>query len=629
MLELIVGGKHIEYSEISLNFAMKSPIFNDADGSAVFNFTIPTTPKNKKIFGFANRLNIASSNNEYNIIIKYCGLEMFSGILLVNTSQPDFFECSAGISKGAFNYLIKNLTIQQTTPDEIINVAHEDTDLVWGLKLHTEYEQFIDKCYPETNIAVFPIVNDDAMADANNIFQYYKTYYQSNLNFWDIEEQKFLTLVNNINNLAIDIPKLLYMKTYNLFTPFVYNSHVLKNIFAYLNYTLETNPFETNLELSKLVIYQIKLANEKKAEYIFIAGLLNSDVHMYEQKPFLDINVKDYVPEIIGEDYLSGLLNMFGCALFVSNFNRTAKIVFLKDIISSSDIVVLQTKSSDYQITVEPITEYLLSQTFDSEDSLNDMHMVNLNDYNVKDPVVNKSLLLVDVFGAYNNDVRFVENERMYYKCSIGEEYLAVLPYWEKLCYENLLEYGTGTEVIEVKASSPAMEMPYYAQPPYKHQEMLIPHVSQKCIIPGLIPSYKNKCSLRLMFYRGMVEGFYGTPEDSGSGWVTPPTRDLYPLGSNNVYDIDGNKIADANLSLLWDGEYGLYENFWKQWVEQRPLTKIVKIKNLLMPIEIRKLDFSKKYRISDNNYLLKEVRFTITDKDNGPVMAEIDAYLV
>ena len=47
------------------------------------------------------------------------------------------------------------------------------------------------------------------------------------------------------------------------------------------------------------------------------------------------------------------------------------------------------------------------------------------------------------------------------------------------------------------------------------------------------------------------------------------------------------------------------------------------------MPIEIRKLDFSKKYRISDNNYLLKEVRFTITDKDNGPVMAEIDAYLV
>jgi len=94
--------------------------------------------------------------------------------------------------------------------------------------------------------------------------------------------------------------------------------------------------------------------------------------------------------------------------------------------------------------------------------------------------------------------------------------------------------------------------------------------------------------SPRLLFYRGMQK-------DSNN--------DDYPMGSSDVWDYDWNKISDANLSLRWDGDYGLYEKCWKgflHWWINRKLAKW-KVKDPCV------FDFDKIYTIDRSRYILKK----------------------
>jgi hypothetical protein len=98
-----------------------------------------------------------------------------------------------------------------------------------------------------------------------------------------------------------------------------------------------------------------------------------------------------------------------------------------------------------------------------------------------------------------------------------------------------------------------------------------------------------------------------------------------YPLGTNDVYNAYGQKIPEANLSLKWDGQYGIYERFAKEFITwYNTMAKPVTI--LMQPtVEDLFMDFSVKKRINGIDYLLDEIRGEITGDKLS--VAEVDAW--
>jgi hypothetical protein len=72
--------------------------------------------------------------------------------------------------------------------------------------------------------------------------------------------------------------------------------------------------------------------------------------------------------------------------------------------------------------------------------------------------------------------------------------------------------------------------------------------------------------------------------------------------------------LADGgNLSLRYTGSQGIFNLFWKDWVDWIMKTrKAVKIEKQMGFIELKDIDFTKRYRMNGINYLISEISVTL-----------------
>jgi hypothetical protein len=109
-----------------------------------------------------------------------------------------------------------------------------------------------------------------------------------------------------------------------------------------------------------------------------------------------------------------------------------------------------------------------------------------------------------------------------------------------------------------------------------------------------------NKFSLRLLFYNGLQE-------DSLSN--------DYPQGS----------FATSALSLRWSGSTGLYNTYFKNWLDFLAETKGVNRNIRFNIVDILTLDTSRKTMIEYNKFLYSKITTTISQKDGmKPSKAEM-----
>lgn len=94
--------------------------------------------------------------------------------------------------------------------------------------------------------------------------------------------------------------------------------------------------------------------------------------------------------------------------------------------------------------------------------------------------------------------------------------------------------------------------------------------------------------SARLLFYRGMQP-------DSNT--------DDYPMGSYDNLDMNENQIAGRNLSLKWEGEFGIYNQLYKNyitwWLNRRQLNHLI--------VDPSRLNFIDKVTINRIDLILKK----------------------
>jgi hypothetical protein len=94
-------------------------------------------------------------------------------------------------------------------------------------------------------------------------------------------------------------------------------------------------------------------------------------------------------------------------------------------------------------------------------------------------------------------------------------------------------------------------------------------------------------------------------------------------MGSSDNLDRIGTQLTGKNLCLKWEGEFGLYEQLWKNyltwWMARKQVTWYIK--------DPSDLSFTKKYAIQGNHYLLKKRTVNLTQRGVEP--GECEFYLV
>lgn len=112
-----------------------------------------------------------------------------------------------------------------------------------------------------------------------------------------------------------------------------------------------------------------------------------------------------------------------------------------------------------------------------------------------------------------------------------------------------------------------------------------------------------------IMFWRGMLDTF--------------KAPDKYPCITPYNYDHFGNRLG--NISLSWDGQDGLINNFhlpFKNWIEMDKLR--CRGSFLLTPLDIKNLDLMKKKHINGRLFFIEKLNLTIKKNSISPALADL-----
>ncbi len=320
-----------------------------------------------------------------------------------------------------------------------------------------------------------------------------------------------------------------------------------------------------------------------------------------DEKAFL---LSDFLPEQLLSDFFRDLCSALGITFKVNSLTRTITLAYYDDIIADPTSVEFSDNISVAPtLTPESFNGYKIEYKAPSCQYIND-YVKSLEGLTIKGTV--------NIFnqlppGAAINDCYYVTSRKAWYIWNYDTE-LTVLN-WIHHSFDHPLIQETIDENSEDQQFS--MEMPLntilmdYHHPVDGAGDKTINSGLRGWITPAwftpcnfrLLPeSSRSDDSLALLFYRGMVN-------DSND--------ETYPLGSNTVYDYDGNVIANQALTI--NGAHGIYETRLRRFIEfmlQSPGDYT--FKKQLTPIEIANLDFFRWHKIQGVDYLLKEVRFNI-----------------
>jgi len=181
------------------------------------------------------------------------------------------------------------------------------------------------------------------------------------------------------------------------------------------------------------------------------------------------------------------------------------------------------------------------------------------------------------------NEIRLVRSLGLYYQYA-GEEVDDVMEYtWRKYSID-FQDFRLGANPEEFTAKASTLPMIHY-QRVLGGAFIRCPQAAQKS--NSIIRKESTPFTLRLLLYHGMMADSAGA---------------LYPYGSSDSFDRVGNLLPDSKLSIRWDGETGLFQQLWKNyltwWKTKKMVTWII--------TDPTGLEFSKIYAIAGNHYLLK-----------------------
>jgi hypothetical protein len=380
----------------------------------------------------------------------------------------------------------------------------------------------------------------------------------------------------------------------NAFVPMLRFVTLVEAMHSFLGYEIDTNNFIDKDFFKSLVAYCNQTAER-------IVSKEYDGTAQFDDRFANIINKEFFTPDVTLADFINGFRAMFFMGCWFDYFQKRIKYKPLRDVLTdfANAIDISALVPSYDEISFTDPDGFTLAYTHDGSDSIASS-LKEIQDENVKtiDPVDD----LGDLPTAEDvGIVCLVTNLEQYFISYRDEAGTLLWKSWSPWLQSKKI--GNGTTVITPKCSTlpnwigtDGVDDPanykldgynggvirkagdYVADPeryrvikttpyfqPLDDEDYYQPLAPRTWRIPyaGMArkSGYYQKaqlCTLRLLSYAGVVQN----PEDETD-------TDLYPLATCDLYSAVGVKYpGQYGGSLRWEGEYGLYNQFAKPWLD-------------------------------------------------------------
>jgi hypothetical protein len=336
------------------------------------------------------------------------------------------------------------------------------------------------------------------------------------------------------------------------------------------------------------------------------------------------------MPDTTLKELFQAIKVIFSTSLFLRN--GALNFELNKTILSNTDVQDWSNKSFKYydELLGCYINGFVLKYAMDGSDSYLSSH--------IKDVTINRKSDVptyadLPTGGVINNEIRLVTSESKFYQATFDNVNIAQVVKWTFYSI-NLYDYSVLNDLTNMafapteldSKDSPTINDDYIETVRISGTDHIrqinIPFIFQ----PGSSKEYNqgiNPIPFRLLLYWGVKKGRIQT--DPGNPEATPPIPPTfgsssaaemdYPFASIDNFDMNGNQLGD--YALRFDGPYGLYENFHKEWLAFRNQAKKLTIKIILDAADLLQLEISKKIQIKECQYLIHKIRGTVQPISN------------
>ncbi len=347
------------------------------------------------------------------------------------------------------------------------------------------------------------------------------------------------------------------MTNRTVIVPMLYLRFVLDKIFEFLQFSLEDSFFDRHPVFNRMVMYNSVDCNGGAGGFFaYPENQLLFNYHV-PQGPIIDL--------------LTGLENYLNIRFLVNNSTKTVRIISLAEMIQSPDYVDFSHKLISQQTNLEEkIKGFLLEMKTDPGDE----EIQAISDYDdsviqsIKDPVETISDLPAWP-GSVNGEIRYVKDRSSYYKM-------------------------TSQTWGSINATDISLHVKFLYQQNDKKIETSFSFLSDWRL------ENQVRCKNKQKDWRE----------------ITPRVclmDSLYTQG--NFYSMVG-KVTLDDYSLMYRGEYGLFNRFFKSFLDFRQTTRLVKISLAMNFNDIAFFDFSRKIMVHGVKLFVKSIQVQLKEKE-------------
>lgn len=306
-----------------------------------------------------------------------------------------------------------------------------------------------------------------------------------------------------------------------------------------------------------------------------ILNVHNSNVNIFDKI----INIKNHVPNIKASDFVDAIENAFGCIALVNNNSREVNFKFLKDILTSTEIEDITAIIEDTHLFYD--TDKIGKFSFGVTGSVIDFSIYQLLGIYAKKDDIPGPYEIGQIAICLNIQTIFISYITTVFKLE-----------WKVFCdYHHPYVIGEGEEIsAKLGPLTQSYFHSYVLNGLEKVNKQIIPVAHEK----GISNKY-NTNSTKSPF---LITYYYGI--------------DVYPTAHPSLFLNDGTQVR--TLDLAWDGDYGLFKQFWAEWVYwYNNIREGVKRIIHWTPILLNQLEWDKKYRIKNINYFVDSIELNLT----------------
>ncbi|MBE0663719.1 MAG: hypothetical protein IH597_14790 [Bacteroidales bacterium] len=463
----------------------------------------------------------------------------------------------------------------------------------------TPFAEIPQQTWPDVNFSVYPYHNPEAMGNLPD------SLFKIDINDTKDQLSRFAPVVNYYRDgvfpWVVHGPvNGIYYSLLNLFSPSPYLAFIIKEIFNHTGYHIINNVFN-QADLKTIACITPDIINN-----YFPAG----------NAPLL----KTFLPDAEIRDFLRNICSTLGIVFKVNNLLRTITFAHIDDIINDTGSIEFSNNIvSVPRLSAEDFEGYIMRTTPPKCNYIGSFQK-SLDGITIKGEVSLWNNL--PSTGNEVNDAFFVRRWRAWFIWNYDPDFGVYNWIFHSIDYsKEVSSFDPEEEDKALKLELPlAAPAAFVYHPEYPNTDPTIGGNSRGWHIPAyhhagnfeILPeAYRSEPGFALVHYRGLQ---------------TDSNAANYPMASNDVNDYNNDKISDANLGLRPDGQYGLYEKRWKNFIQWRLSSPgEYTIEKHLTPLEISNLDWFKWHKILGVDYLFKEIRFSI--RNDHITVAEIIAY--